>query len=52
MKLRDIRVIMPKPCRKCQEKIGKIELQNDSPHFAALLCISCGLHQDWVSRSK
>jgi hypothetical protein len=49
--LTGLAVKLPDTCGKCGQLIAVVG-PGKPPHFASLLCRSCGLHRGWVSRAK
>jgi hypothetical protein len=49
--LAGLAVKLPDTCGKCGHLVAIIGL-GKPPHFASLLCGSCGFHRGWISRAN
>jgi hypothetical protein len=44
-------VKLPETCGKCGHLVAVVG-SGQPPHFASLLCRSCGFHRGWISRAN
>jgi hypothetical protein len=49
--LTGLAVKLPDTCGKCGHLVASIG-PGEPPHFASLLCRSCGMHRGWLSRAN